>query len=199
MNALFFAILTSGAAAGESSADRLARYLTGDFDSVDQAEANPEYFPVRLRVCPVAIPALGERVLYVEQSITGESPYRQRFYTVSAVGDAPELARTEIYSMTDPASMVGYCDAPGERALPTRAAITSREGCGVTVSWDGEVFRGATGERTCESVLRGASWATAKIVVTEGAMSSWDQGWDASGAQVWGAVAGPYEFTLRAR
>ena len=92
--------------------------------------------------------------------------------------------------------MVGYCDEP-ERSVPPIEQLTLREGCDVTLSWDGEAFQGSTEERACGSELRGATWASSEIEVRETLLRSWDRGWDDAGEQVWGAEAGPYEFIRR--
>lgn len=58
----------------------------------------------------------------------------------------------------------------------------------------GNQFAGATGDKTCPSELRGASYATSKVTVYPDKIVSWDQGFNAQGAQVWGATQGGYEF-----
>ena len=73
-----------------------------------------------------------------------------------------------------------------------------REGC--TVHGDlrardlDEPFVGLTTRGDCGSNLRGASYATSEVRITLDGVDSWDRGFDDSGRQVWGAVAGPYRF-----
>jgi hypothetical protein len=46
--------------------------------------------------------------------------------------------------------------------------------------------------------LRGASYATSEVVITDEQLLSWDRGWDANGKQVWGAETGGYIFVKTA-
>ena len=52
------------------------------------------------------------------------------------------------------------------------------------------IFRGSTEAGQCPSALRGASYATAEVVVGPEGIDSWDRGYDAAGEQVWGAEKG---------
>jgi len=49
-------------------------------------------------------------------------------------------------------------------------------------------------EDNCKSTLRGATYATSSVSVHADKIMSWDQGYDSSGNQVWGATAGGYVF-----
>ena len=70
-----------------------------------------------------------------------------------------------------------------------------KEGCQVTLKRDGKnKFSGATGDKTCPSELRGASFANSIVTVTKNEILSWDQGFDKEGKQVWGATKGGYRF-----
>ena len=55
-------------------------------------------------------------------------------------------------------------------------------------------FVGSTGEKTCPSELRGASYASSKATVLQNEIISWDQGFDKEGKQVWGATKAGYVF-----
>jgi hypothetical protein len=174
---------------------RLARLLTGTFDSAAQAEEDPRYFAISLLTCRVDAPDLGELVLYVEQAMMGGEPYRQRLYVVIADEPIVQNAHTEIYTFLDPGSVVGLCDRPGASVAPQAAEL--REGCDVQMSWDGERMVGGTVGDGCASELNGARYATSEVTLTEDWLDSWDRGFDASGTQVWGAQAGPYRFDRR--
>lgn len=65
------------------------------------------------------------------------------------------------------------------------------------MTWDTDHFSGQTHERDCPSSLNGASFASSEVELRSDQMSSWDRGYDADGAQVWGATAGPYRFVRR--
>lgn len=187
------AAVTPDAPAGEAVEARLERLLTGHFSSQAQSMERADYFDIRLAVCPVDAPELGERALYVEQAAATSltAPYRQRLYVIEAEGE--DAARSRVFELADPSAWVGACDA-SERRSVTAAEATEKEGCAVHVRWEGERFVGGTRGEGCESALAGASYATSEVVITESMLESWDRGYDASGAQVWGAVAGPYRF-----
>lgn len=185
--------------AGTAVEDRLAAWLVGDFDSADQADADPQYYAISMRLCPVDLPELGERVLYIEQAAMDEldAPYRQRLYVVERVSDDVAVSRVyEADRSSTESALVGLCDDPSAADLDADD-FALRDGCDVVLAWDGERFDGGTEGEGCSSSLGGASYATSAVTLAADALTSWDQGWDADGEQVWGAVAGPYEFVRR--
>lgn len=182
----------AGGEAPETAQERLARLLTGTFDSAAQAQQDPSYFAVSLKVCPIPLAAFGAHVLYVEQALVGSAPYRQRMYVIEPGADEAE-AVSVVYELADPGSVVGLCDGTASGTVGLADPI-ARPGCEVRVTWDGTSFSGGTTGQGCSSDLNGASYATSEVVIHEAGVSSWDRGFDASGNQVWGAVDGPYRF-----
>lgn len=69
-----------------------------------------------------------------------------------------------------------------------------KDGCTVTLNKRNNTYIGGTDADKCPSDLRGAKYATTKIVLKKGILNSWDQGFDANGKQVWGATQGGYNF-----
>lgn len=177
-----------------STADQLALYLTGRFDSEAQSQQDVSYYAIQLIMCPVDVPELGVRVLYVEQAQMAKpsQPYRQRLYVVEP-GDAPDTAVSNIYELANPAAVVGLCDDPASLTL-TADDATEKVGCAVLMQWKGDHFEGGTQGKDCASDLNGASYATSEVVLDETTLTSWDRGLDAQDEQVWGAVSGPYVF-----
>ena len=177
--------------------DRLAGFLIGQFDSADQAKGDPSFFAIQLRVCPVEAPALGARVLYVEQAAVESlaQPYRQRLYVLEQV-DATH-ARSRVFELADPSKTVGLCDDPAVQARFDPAGAIERAGCAVELTWDGQRFVGGTVGQGCESTLRGAAYATSEVTLDQDGLRSWDRGFDRAGTQVWGARAGAYVFVRR--
>ena len=168
-------------------------YLLGTFDSSAQAEANPSYFNVQLKACRVDAPELGDRVLYIEQAMGSNpaSPYRQRLYRVYDNGDG--RVASEVYTVANESQYVGLCDEDATRTF-TLDQVSVREGCTVFLEPTSDGFEGGTEGSNCASSLQGASYATSVVTLQNDRILSWDQGFDANGLQVWGAVAGPYEF-----
>lgn len=191
----------------EALAAKLATWLEGRFDSKAQAKRDPTYFEISLAMCPVDAPELGARALYVEQAMIGKAPYRQRLYVVEPI-DATS-ARSRVFELVTPKAAVGLCDR--ETRTFTPADVTSRDGCDVAMTWVGDRFVGHTPDATwdgarfvpdargarCPSDLNGASYATSEVELRADGLASWDRGFDAAGAQKWGAEKGPYEFVRR--
>jgi len=178
-----------------SAQDTLAKYLSGTFDSSAQAAEDFTYYSVQLQACRVEVPALGDNVLYVEQALMDSlsAPYRQRLYVVEAMDPPETQARSVIYSFGDPDPVIGLCDDPAAVTI-SPDDVSERTGCAVNMTWMEDRFEGGTEGEGCESAINGASYATSVVTATADRVDSWDQGWNASGTQVWGAVDGPYRF-----
>ncbi len=177
----------------------LAAYLTGEFDSSQQALEDPRYFEIQLITCPVDAPELGSTVLYIEQASmdTPQQPYRQRLYVITG-DDDPHVAHTEVFALANPTAAVGLCDESGTETFD-EGDVVLREGCGVHVTWndDDATFVGGTDGTACSSSLGEATYATSEVTIGADLTESWDRGWESEGVQAWGATAGPYEFVRR--
>lgn len=181
------------------TADRLAAWLEGDYDSADQEARDRSYYAISLRMCTIDLPDLGERVLYVEQALMDDltSPYRQRLYRVQPIDDTSAVS--EVWQATSGSTeddLVGLCDDPSAFSF-SASDFEERPGCGVFLTWDGTGFAGGTNEDDCLSDLNGATYATAEVTLAPDMLTSWDRGFDEDGEHMWGAVDGPYEFVRR--
>ncbi len=170
----------------------LVTVMQGHYSSEKQSKADEDYFNISLRMTPIW-KAKGN-YLFVEQAIFDkqDKPYRVRIYKVSQRGDQ---FISEIYTLKDEKVWIGKWTNPEAYDQLTEADIELKQGCEVTLKRiEKNKFEGATGDKTCPSELRGASWANSKVTVTENSILSWDQGFDKDGKQVWGATKGGYEF-----
>jgi hypothetical protein len=170
----------------------LVTVMQGHYSSEKQSVVDKDYYNISLRMTPIW-KAKGN-YLFVEQAIFDkqDKPYRVRIYKVSQRGD--EFI-SEIYTLKDEKAWIGKWATPEAYDQLTEADIELKQGCEVTLKRIGKnKFEGATGDKTCPSELRGASWANSKVTVTETQILSWDQGFDKDGKQVWGATKGGYEF-----
>ncbi len=188
--------------AGSSAAQlrQLAAWMTGGFSSAAQSKADATYYDITLVMKRIWKGSNKPGYwLYVEQSVTGSQPYRQRVYYLEA--SAAGKLTSHVYDFknaADKAAAIGaWKDADPLKSLD-ETALTLKSGCGVILGWDAanKKFTGATDGKKCASSLSGASYATSKVDVTARKLTSWDQGFDSSDAQVWGAVKGPYAFDL---
>ncbi|MEO1261967.1 MAG: chromophore lyase CpcT/CpeT [Bacteroidota bacterium] len=172
----------------------LKKLMTGSFNSADQAAADSTYFDITLHMYPIWEGEQGDW-LYVEQAVTSNQakPYRQRVYELTTNGEG--VFASKVYLMNDPEKYIGaWQKKDGFRDLKM-TDIALKEGCAVHLKKQPDgTFSGATGEKSCPSELRGASYATSKVSVFPGKIVSWDQGFNGAGEQVWGATEGGYVF-----
>jgi hypothetical protein len=101
---------------------------------------------------------------------------------------------SKVYTIKSEKEYVNAWKAPEKFEALGLDGIELKAGCEVVLKKDGKLFSGATGDKTCPSELRGASYATSKVTVHPDKIVSWDQGFNAEGMQVWGATLGGYEF-----
>ena len=181
-------IVGSGCVSGR--AQEVAVILTGEFSSREQAEMDPEYFPIQLRHVPIWVDRADGPWLYVEQALEGKAPYRQRIYHLVNVEGG---VRSEIFTMP---SAPEYAGANAERlSALTPDDLTPREGCAIELERIAKGhYRGSTVDDECTSTLAGATYATSEVDLRHRELVTWDRGYDADGNQVWGATAGPYRF-----
>ncbi|GAA4038455.1 hypothetical protein GCM10022386_25430 [Flavobacterium cheonhonense] len=190
-------LLTVGCKTSQNQSDstelkELVSIMQGHYSSEKQALADKDYYNISLRMTPIW--KSKGNYLFVEQAIFDkqDKPYRVRIYKVSQRGN--EFI-SEIYTLKDEKAWIGKWATPEVYDQLTEADIELKSGCEVVLKRTGKNrFEGATGDKTCPSELRGASWANSKVTVTENTIHSWDQGFDKDGKQVWGATKGGYEF-----
>lgn len=183
---------------GNRDLDTLVEMMTGSFSSQAQAEADTNFFDIRLEMKPIwrdrVAPADGV-YFYVEQAAawTLERPYRQRVYHVTQ--EEGGVFRSMVYSLPDPEAAIGAWkeETPLDDLKP--ADLIEREGCAVYLRrYPDSSFRGSTRDKECTSNLRGATYATSKITIRDDRIESWDQGWNDQDEQVWGAEISGYVF-----
>lgn len=175
--------------------EELVALMQGSFSSREQAQADAEYFDIRLHMLPIWPDRDDGRWLYVEQAVavSQAEPYRQRVYRVSAREDG--TIESAVYELTDPLRFALAWKDPRKLDALRHEELVRKDGCEVLLRQaEPGRFVGATGEKTCASDLRGASWATSEVEITADGVRSWDRGFDEAGAQVWGATKGGYSF-----
>lgn len=189
------ALAASAPAAFASDLSRLAACMTGSFSSFAQAQADSDYFDIRLEMAPIWSERSDAIWLYVEQARADhlDRPYRQRVYRLSARADGALVS--EVYTLPSPLRFAGAFRQERPLAGLSPDSLTARAGCAIVLrSLPDGSFAGATEGRACPSNLRGAAYATSEVVIRPDGMVSWDRGFDAEGKQVWGATKGGYEF-----
>ena len=190
------ATLFIAADAEEPRLEHLASWLAGSFSSAEQAAEDEEFFDIRLEMARIWTDRSDGPWLYIEQATASrlDQPYRQRVYRLVAQEDG--AIGSVVYEMPEPLRFAGAAAKDDPLAEISPEDLTEREGCTVVLRWheDEQAYRGSTVEDHCKSSLRGASYATSSVDVHADRLVSWDQGFSADGAQVWGAVKGGYVF-----
>ena len=196
LSVLLWISVTSFQKEADTPFSLLRQFMSGSFSSEAQSKNDSDYFDIRLRMEPIWKPTESEFFLYVEQAMSTalDKPYRQRIYRV--VKESDESFISYIYIVNAPQRFTGKSGSDAVFSEITPDSLKILEGCEVRLSYNLKLnqFEGSTADRTCPSTRSGATHTTSKVVITANGMTSWDQGWNEAGAQVWGATKGGYEF-----
>jgi CpeT protein len=203
---IFFMILFFGCAASKSKVsvaasdaelDQLAALMEGDYSSELQSQRDTNYYHISLVMTPIWTNRTDGKWLYVEQAMATklDKPYRQRVYHLQHPSN--NTFTSDIYTIKDALTFAGLKEDKSKRENLTFDQIDLKEGCTVTLVHRDTIYDGGTDRDKCPSDLRGAKYATTKIVLRAGELVSWDQGFDPSGTQVWGATEGGYVFVKK--
>ncbi|MCJ7555271.1 MAG: chromophore lyase CpcT/CpeT [Ignavibacteriaceae bacterium] len=191
---LFIFITTAVLAQNKSDIEILSEWMSGSFNSEEQSLNDSSYYNISLEMTRIWNQPNDGYWLYVEQAVadTKDKPYRQRIYHLV---EENGIIKSIIYSIPDEKDFVGGWKNPSVFKSLKPAQLKIREGCEVVINRkDENIFIGSTVDDNCVSNLRGATYATTKVVITKNSMISWDQGFTDKGEQVWGAVKGGYVF-----
>ncbi len=102
---------------------------------------------------PVAVPALGAHVVYVQQHMNAdpEKIYRQRLYLLEPNRERDAIMLT-IYSFADDAAVRNAHRDPSSLAGLTAEQLRNIPGCEVYWTWNGEYYDGHMDEGACTFV-----------------------------------------------
>ena len=174
--------------------ERLTEWMTGSFSSAAQAEADKEFFDIRLEMARIWPDRRDGVWFYVEQAVAAalDRPYRQRVYRVTHVGD--DVYESRVYELADAKAAIGAWKQAEPLVDLSPDELVERDGASIYLRDRGEHYEGSTLGRMCKSNFRGASYATSEVTVHPDRLVSWDRGYDDDGKQVWGAVKAGYIF-----
>lgn len=167
--------------------------MQGSYNSANQAAQDSSYYNISLHMYPIWKDK--GNYLYVEQALNRmqQRPYRQRVYKVTRLNDS--LFSSAIYTIPHDSLWIGKWKTPEDFDRISPEYLVERTGCEVLLKRLGSThFKGETGIKTCESSLRGASYATSEVEITAQKIVSWDRGFDSMGNHVWGAEKAGYIF-----
>jgi hypothetical protein len=168
--------------------------MTGSFNSSEQARVDSNYLHINLEMKQIWAKRKDAYWLYVEQAAAWsmDEPYRQRVYKVFR-NDKSKL-ESAVHELRNPKRFIGANpeDAVFNEISPD--SLIMREGCSIILDFKYDIFSGSTDGDLCKSNLRGASYATSVVEITDNVLTSWDRGYNQDNEQVWGAEIGPYIF-----
>ncbi|MBF2077657.1 MAG: chromophore lyase CpcT/CpeT [Synechococcales cyanobacterium T60_A2020_003] len=175
----------------------LARWMAADFSNQEQAFANPPFF-AHIRVCmrPLPNPAVPGVNFLVEQAYDFmlNSPYRIRVLNLVNTGDRLEI---ENYNLKDEKDFYGASRDLARLSQLTRDRLEKMPGCNMVVDWTGSSFRGMVQPgKACMVERKGQmTYLDSEFEINDVLFTSLDRGRDPqTDEQVWGSVAGPFEF-----
>jgi hypothetical protein len=179
--------------ATDKTLDELFMLMQGSFNSENQSKTDSTYYNISLHMYPIWKDK--GNYLYVEQALNNmqDKPYHQRIYEVKRENDS--VFSSSIYTIKADSLWIGKWKTPKAFDTLSQEDISLREGCEVLIKRiEKNYFKGETGEKTCPSNLRGASFATSEVEIFENKIISWDRGFDKDGNYIWGAEKGGYIF-----
>jgi hypothetical protein len=188
--------------------ERIATWMTGDFDTFEQVAADEaagapyKHMRAVMHIVPVAICGLtcdgAGLAFYVEQAAAEaqDAPYRQRVYLLTRK-DGRLINR--IFRIGEPLELAGAYKRPALLARLTPDRLTLDEGCDLTwTKQDETLFTGGAGlSGTCKSSLRGATHATSRVELRADSITSLDQGFDDAENHKWGPPGGTIGHVFR--
>lgn len=192
---LLVLFLFVGAGVQAQSLNQLVKFMSGSFNSYEQSKNDADFFDVSLEMTQIWKKDKETKWLYVEQAMTKNKnkPYRQRVYGITQTSEN-EFVST-VYLIPEPEKYIGaYRKAKKRFKNLSTAQLTEKEGCHITLKFNGTLYEGKTGDTSCPSELRGASFATSEVKIFKNELLSWDRGFNSANEQVWGAEKGAYIF-----
>jgi hypothetical protein len=179
----------------------LARWMAADFSNQPQAFENPPMF-AHIRVCMRPLPQslLNGVSFFVEQAYdyTLNDPYRVRVLKLIEVGDHIEI---ENYMVKDEKQFYGASRDLGRLQSLKAEQLEKLPGCNMIVEWTGHSFKGHVEPgKACMVFRKGKeTYLDSSFEINQDQFISLDKGRDpATDEQVWGSVAGPFDFMRRA-
>jgi hypothetical protein len=175
---------------------QLANWIEGNFTSSKDVNA-PGPKDISLHAVRIWPEKLGTRWIYIEEAQTNnlDQPISQRIYEVTTGTHAEIAVRIFILPYGSNPPPGSYADPDWFQRIDP-AFILSLGGCTLHFLANGkDSFTGKTIGKGCTSSRRGAAYSTSESTVSAQEIRSWNRGWDAQDAQVWGPTDSPIVFT----
>lgn len=175
----------------------LARLMAADFSNQEQAFENPPFY-AHIRVCmrPLPIELLSGISLYIEQAydFTLNDPYRVRVLNLLENKGRIEI---ENYQVRDEKQFYGASRDVQRLQHLSADRLEKLSGCNMIVEWTGHSFKGQVEPgKACMVTRKGMlTYLDSEFEIDDRTFTSLDRGRDPqTDEQLWGSVAGPFQF-----
>jgi hypothetical protein len=177
-----------------SHVEEVVSHLVGIMDTSAQSRVNSQRVNVQMTTCKVQLTDdLNSVYLYQEQALSNKlnQPYRQRILKIIPLEN--NIVESKAYKLIDEKQFINFCkQSEGDKMLQKTDLTESI--CSVFLRPVVSIYIGETPPKGCVANVRGAVKITNKIILHSQGMDTFDQGFDAEGKQVWGAVNDSYQF-----
>jgi CpeT protein len=111
--------------------ERLVIWMSGSFSSQMQAQADTNFFDIRLKMAPIWKERRDGFWLYVEQATAShtDKPYRQRVYHLSRVDD--KTLKSDVFTLPEPLRFAGDWKKDKPLTTLTPDSLLFKEGCSI--------------------------------------------------------------------
>lgn len=175
----------------------LAKWMAADFSNQEQAFENPPFF-AHIRVCmrPLPTELLSGISFLVEQAYDYmlNDPYRLRVLKLVQSNSHLEI---ENYMVKDEKKFYGASRDLARLKTLTADQLEKLPGCNMIVQWTGHSFKGEVEPGKACMVFRKDknTYLDSSFEIDDKKFTSLDKGRDPdTDEQVWGSVAGPFQF-----
>lgn len=172
--------------------DQMIEWLTGAFNSSDQAKTDPSFTHYTLKLTQIWPDAPNGAWIYVEQALPGGELNKQQVYFLSQINESQFSC--DLYNIPGAERFVGAWENPEKFKGVTIFDLKYRNGCTLFLDYDGFQYSGATNTKTCKSDVEGVEYSTTQIILLPNEINLWEKGFDSTGKQVWGSTNSTYSF-----
>ncbi|MCS5707262.1 MAG: chromophore lyase CpcT/CpeT [Cyanobacteriota bacterium] len=174
---------------------RLVRMLSAGFSNQEQAFENPPlYAHILVKFRPLPQLAPGSLLLEQSYAINPAAPYRIRVLQAERLGEQIIIHNQ---ALADDQRFWGAVDDAERRAQIQASDLLPLNGCAYLVREDGDGFVGEV-EPGCRCLVErkgSTTYLVSRLELSPSGMRTIDTGHDPSThEQVWGSLAGPFEF-----
>lgn len=173
---------------------QLIDWMTGEFDTSEQADQDAAYENITLKMTRVWEDKPNGAWIYTEQAEASkpDEPFLQRMYFLSNITEDEYSA--DVYEFPKPEDVKGAWKNPAKLGDLTLFDLNHLSGCTVVIFYDGFQYGGQTRTGACKSERDDTAYTTSELTVLSSELKLWNRGFDADGNRVWGPGDGPHIF-----